>query len=172
LNHWLLLSIYDFFPTCCTIPNDLKFFKHVANFTWEMNPKNHQQHGHFFIQIWACKVELLNFCKAKKKDLYQFKCYYLAIHAMEISEIFSTSFQTSLLQDPMVTYIKKCFFFKILVLVLKLAVLEHFRWKHSQGTLGVKNKSECQWNQFEALPLIKLMDSNNKNLCKCLFGYY
>jgi len=57
---------------------------------------------------------------------------------VKISEIFSTSFQTSVLQDPTVTYIKKMFFFYILVLALEMAVLELFWWKHSQGPLGVK----------------------------------
>jgi len=56
------------------------------------------------------------------------------IHLVEISEIFSTSSQTSLLQDHMVTYAQKCFFFKNLVLVLEMAVLKCFWWKHSQGT--------------------------------------
>jgi len=45
---------------------------------------------------------------------------------MEISEIFSTSFQTSVLQDPMVTQIKKMFLILILVPVQEITVLEHF----------------------------------------------
>jgi len=45
---------------------------------------------------------------------------------VEISEIFFTSSQISLLQDPMVTCVQKCFFFKNLVLVLEMAVLERF----------------------------------------------
>jgi len=57
---------------------------------------------------------------------------------MEISEIFSTTSQTSVLQDPMVYICPPIFFFKNLVLVLEIAILEHFWQKHSQGTLGVK----------------------------------
>jgi len=38
---------------------------------------------------------------------------------MEISEFFSTSFQTSLIQDPMVTCVQNFFFSKNLALVLK-----------------------------------------------------
>jgi hypothetical protein len=33
---------------------------------------------------------------------------------------------------------KQFFFFSKMVLVLKMAVLEHFWWKHSLGTLGIK----------------------------------
>jgi len=65
----LFLSTYYFFPICCTIPNDLKFFKHVANLTWNVNPKKHQQHGHFFIQIWAYKVQLPDFLQGQKRIL-------------------------------------------------------------------------------------------------------
>jgi len=35
-------------------------------------------------------------------------------------------------------HVSKIVFFKNLVLVLKMAVLERFWWQHSQGTLGVK----------------------------------
>jgi len=54
------------------------------------------------------------------------------------SEILSTPFQTSLLQDPMFTFVQKRFFFKNLVLVLEMAVLERFGGKHSLKPLGVK----------------------------------
>jgi len=42
-----------------------------------------------------------------------------------ISEIFSTSFQTSILQDPTVTFVQKKNFYD-LGLVLEVAVLERF----------------------------------------------
>jgi len=44
----------------------------------------------------------------------------------EIFEIFSTSSQTILILDPMVTCIHKSFFFQNLVLVLEMAILERF----------------------------------------------
>jgi len=53
---------------------------------------------------------------------------------VENSEIFSTSFQTSVLQDPTITCVKKCFVFQNLVIVLDMAVFECFWIKHSQGT--------------------------------------
>jgi len=57
LNHWLFLSTYYFLPTCCTIPNDLKFFEHVSNLNWNMNPKKNLNHGNFFIHsnmsLWS-----------------------------------------------------------------------------------------------------------------------
>jgi len=56
---------------------------------------------------------------------------------VKISEIFSTSFQTSVLQDPMVACVQN-FFSKNLVLIQEMVVLEHFWWKHSQDTQGVK----------------------------------
>jgi len=46
LNHSLHLSTYCFFPICCTILNDLKFFEHVANLPKRMNPKNYYHFGH------------------------------------------------------------------------------------------------------------------------------
>jgi len=56
---------------------------------------------------------------------------------VEISEFFCTSSQTSAQQDLTVTCVKKSFFFKNLVLVLEMAVLECFGWEHSHGPLGV-----------------------------------
>jgi len=44
---------------------------------------------------------------------------------VENFEIFSTSSQTSLLQDPKVTCVQICFF-KNLVLVLEMTILEYF----------------------------------------------
>jgi len=41
-------------------------------------------------------------------------------------EIFSTFSQANLLQDPIVTCVQKCYFSKNLVLVLEMAILEHF----------------------------------------------
>jgi len=57
---------------------------------------------------------------------------------VEISEIFSTYFQTNLLQDPIVTHVQKIFFFLNMVLVLEMTVLEHFWWKHSHNPSRVK----------------------------------
>jgi len=54
---------------------------------------------------------------------------------VENSEIFSTSLKSSILQDPTVTFVQKCFFLKNLQLVLEMAVLEHF------GENVVKNLS-------------------------------
>jgi len=47
LNHSLLLSTYYFFCICYTTPNDLKFFKHVYNLAWRMNPKSDNHFGYF-----------------------------------------------------------------------------------------------------------------------------
>jgi len=56
-----LLSIYYYFSICCTIPNDLEIFKHVANLPWRMNPKKYHHYGHFYIQMWSCEVHLPDF---------------------------------------------------------------------------------------------------------------
>jgi len=45
---------------------------------------------------------------------------------VEISEIFTTYSQVSILEDPTATWVKKKFFFQNLVLVLEMAVLERF----------------------------------------------
>jgi len=45
---------------------------------------------------------------------------------MENSEIFSTSLKSSILQDPTITNVQKYYFIKKFLLVLEMAVLEHF----------------------------------------------
>jgi len=58
-------------------------------------------------------VQLPDFLQGQKKDLCEFESSYdLAIHAMEIFEIFSTSSQITVLENPMVTCVQKCFFLK------------------------------------------------------------
>jgi len=49
---------------------------------------------------------------------------------VENSEIFSTSLKSIRLQDPTVTCVQKCFFIKKILLVLEMAVLEHFGENH------------------------------------------
>jgi len=61
--------------------------------------------------------------QGQKNDFSEFECLYLAIHIVEMSEIFTTFFQVSILQDPTVAYVKKRNS-KKLVLVLEMAVLE------------------------------------------------
>jgi len=154
LNHFVLLFTYYFFPICCTISNDLKLFKHIANLPWRMNPKKHHQCGHFFIQMWPCKVQLLVFSKAKNT----FRSIQTVISCNLYSEIFWNFTQTSILWDPTITHVKKCCFFKILVLVLEIvemAILECFWSKHSQKHLGVQEKCRNQTllgsTQFKSL---------------------
>jgi len=64
--------------------------------------------------------------QGQKNDLNELECLYLAIHAVEVFEIFTTYSQASILQDPVVTCIKKNFFFQNLILVLEMAILERF----------------------------------------------
>jgi len=56
-------------------PNDLKFFQHVANLPWKMNPKKHHYFGHFFIWKWACEVQLPSFLWGQKKDYCELKAH-------------------------------------------------------------------------------------------------
>jgi len=88
------------FLLCCTIPNDVKFFRHVANLSRKKNPKKH----HHFEN--------------------EFECLYLAIYVVRFFANFITCSQVSILQDLVVTCVKKVVNFKILVLVLEMAVLE------------------------------------------------
>ncbi len=68
MNHSLLLSTCSFFSISCTNPNNLKFFKHVANLPWIMNPKKHLHFGHFFIQMWPSEMQLpIFFARPKKR---------------------------------------------------------------------------------------------------------
>jgi len=67
LNHSLLLSTYYFFPICYTTPNDLKFFKHVYNLTWRMNPKSSTILDIFSYHCDFVKCCCLIFHRAKMK---------------------------------------------------------------------------------------------------------
>jgi len=58
-------------------------------------------------------VQLPGFLQGQKMEFCHFKRYYLAIYMAKISENFSTSSQTSVPQDHMVTCVKKAFFQKI-----------------------------------------------------------
>jgi len=137
LNHSLLLSTYYFFSICCTIPNDLKIFKHLANLPRRINLKSYHHFEHFFIQMSASKVQLPKFLQGQKR-------------------IFVNS-NTNILQSTWWKFLKffphllkpyyykilhymcpKMFFFENLVLVLEVVVLECFWWKHCQKPLGVK----------------------------------
>jgi hypothetical protein len=66
LNHFVLFFTYYFFPICCAIPNDLNFFKHVANLTWGMNPKSNHHFGHFSYKCDLVKCNCPYFYRAKK----------------------------------------------------------------------------------------------------------
>jgi len=70
LNHLLLLSTYYFFPICCTIPNYLKFFKHIANLPWRMNPKSYNHFGHFFYTNGTLWNATAQFFTGPKKGFY------------------------------------------------------------------------------------------------------
>jgi len=92
LNHSLLLSTYYFFLICCRISNDLKFFKHVANLPWRMNPMNYNHFEYVFIMIRPCEVHLTRFFQELKMAFYHFERWYLAIYMVEISEFFPLLF--------------------------------------------------------------------------------
>jgi len=82
------------------------------------------------MDIFSYKCELVKCsclvsCRAKKKILVISNTNILQ-STVEIFENFSTSFQTRALQDPTVIFVQKCFFFKNLVLVIEMAVLERF----------------------------------------------
>jgi len=55
-----------------------------------------------------------------------FKHLYLAIDMVEISEIFSTSLKSSILQDPTVTCVQKWVLITNFLFVLEMAILKHF----------------------------------------------
>ncbi len=71
-------------------------------------------------------VQLSSFLQGQKNDFRELEYLYLAIHPVEIFEIFTTSSQTSVQQDPMVTCPKMLVFFLNLILVLEIVVLERF----------------------------------------------
>jgi len=61
-----------FFPICCTIPNDLKIFKHVANLPWRMNPKKKHQYVHFFYKCDVVKCNWLGYMCLKMFHFLKF----------------------------------------------------------------------------------------------------
>jgi len=68
------------------------------------------------------KCSYLIFWRAKKRIFVNSNANIQQSIQWKFSETFSTSFQTNVLQDPMVTCVQKCFFIKIFVFVLEMAV--------------------------------------------------
>jgi len=116
LNHFLLLSTYYLFPVCCTVPNDLKIFKHVPTYL-----KEWIQGSTTMLDIFSYKCEFVKcncpFFQRTKFIYFHFKHYYLAIYMVEIFEFFLHIFLTQHnlfnSQDFIVTCVQKCFFSKI-----------------------------------------------------------
>jgi len=82
--------------------------------------------------IWNCKPAL------KKTSFSNFECWYLPICAIKLHEIFTTWFETSEVQDPMVRFYKIYIFLFFGVNVAELVVLSVFWQKNDLGYLGVK----------------------------------
>jgi len=85
-------------------------FKHVANLPRRLNPKKHHHFWTFFhtnVTLWSLGAM---FFVGPKKDFCKFKHLYLVVYIVKISEIFSTSSQTRVLQDPTIRCVQQCFF--------------------------------------------------------------
>jgi len=80
----------------------------------------------------TCEVQLSSFCKAKKGFLSIQKLISCNPHGGN-SEIVSTSIQTSVLQDHVVTSVQKCFFLNFDTCAQN-GKFRAFGGKHSQGT--------------------------------------
>jgi len=99
---WIILYFFllTIFFLCCTIPNDLKILKHVADLPWIRNQKGNRHFRHSFILMWLSEVQLPGFSQGLKKDFCHFKC---SIYMVKNSEKFSASLKSNILQDPTVT---------------------------------------------------------------------
>jgi len=136
LNHCLLLSPYYFFPICNILYNSKwsKIFQACS----QLALKNESKEAPPFWTFFSCKCDLVKcscpvFCKIKKIIL----SIQLLISCNSHDENFWIFFHIFANQCTTRSYgymYPKMFFFKNLVLVLEMAVLEHFWWKHSQGT--------------------------------------
>jgi len=62
-------------------------------------------------------MQLPNSLQGHKNDFYEFESSSLAIHVVEIFEIFSTCFEVSILQDPTVTCVQNIFFAKFVTCI-------------------------------------------------------
>jgi len=141
LNHSLDLSIY-YFSVCCTILNDLKFFKHVANLPWRINPKKKQPTLTFFhtnVTLWSTTTLL--FVGPKKWFLLRFCQFklYLATYMVKFMNFFFTSSQSASIHGctcPIMLFFKKNSL--KFVNCTRIGNFGVFWSKHSQGTLGVK----------------------------------
>jgi len=107
LNHSLFLSTYYFFPIGCTIPNDVKFLKHVANLPWRMNPKKHHLHKYFFIQMWPCEVLLPCFLKGQKMIFANSNANILQSMRWKFLKFFPTSFEIRVLVKILLLHVSK-----------------------------------------------------------------
>jgi len=137
LNLSLLLSTNYFFPICCTIPNDLENFQAYRQLAFKNEFKELQPFWTFFytnLSLWSAAAQL--FARPKKGLLLIQMLISCNLHGKKfwnLFHIFLNQFTTR-------SYGYMCpkkFFFKNLVLVLKMAVWEWFWWKHSLKPLGV-----------------------------------
>jgi len=92
------------------------------------------------LDIFSYKSELVK-CTCQKNDSNEFECLYLAIHVVEISENFTTYFQVNMLQDRMVTCVKKVSFQKFVTCTSEMVVFEHFGENIVKEFKGLSKKS-------------------------------
>jgi len=146
LNHSLLLSTSYFFPICYTIPNDLNFSS-MQPTCLENESKELQPFWTFFytnMSLWSAAAQI--FAGSKKGFLSIQTLISCNLHGEKFwnfFHIFSNQFNLR-------SYSYMCpkkFFFKNLVLVLEIAILKWFWWKHSLKPLGVNRQS--QWLCYE-----------------------
>jgi len=139
-----------FFPKCCTIPNNLKFFRQVPYWALTMNPKKHHLFEPFFIQLSPYEVQLPCFRTMKKIIFVHLNTNILQStrwkSLMFFPHVFKLVYYINLFST--ITCLKKQFK-KKLVLVLEMKVFYCSWSKHSQGTYGVK-----KLKKFHQTPLV------------------
>jgi len=109
---------------------------------------------HNDLTLWSAATRIFRW--GKKRNFVTSNANILQFIRRKFLNVFFTSSQTSVLQDPRVTCVKNSFFFKNLVLVLEMAIWECFWWEYSHGPLWdsyqysiVVNHLYRQWIRWE-----------------------
>jgi len=91
-----------------------------------MNLKKHHPFGQFFIQMQACEVQLPDFLQGPKKGFKNSKAHILQSMQWKFLKFFPHVLKSAHYKILQLHVSKNVFFIQNLVLVLEMAVWEHF----------------------------------------------
>jgi len=138
LNHSLLSTFY-FFPIRYTIPNDVNFFKHIANLFKKLIQRSTTIFNIFSLESKLVKCSCSIFHKVEKMTMVNLNAYIFRSTLWNFMKFLPHVVDSKYYKILRLHVSKIVFFSKNLVVVLELAVLELFWWIRRHGTLWVKS---------------------------------